>query len=63
MGPRKMRTGSGKGSTIRNIIVCIRLRLPWHIARMEESRSAFKILPTGKIPLGRPTHKGQDNYN
>jgi len=32
------------------------LRLAGHIARMEEGRSAFKILkdkPTGKIPLGR----------
>ena len=34
----------------------IRIRLRWasHVARMEESRNAFKILtckPTGKIPL------------
>ena len=30
-----------------------------HVARMEEDRSAFKILtgkPTGNIPLGRPRH-------
>jgi hypothetical protein len=31
---------------------------------MEEDRSAFKILtgkPTGKIPLGRPRHRWEDN--
>jgi hypothetical protein len=31
---------------------------------MEESRSAFKILtgkPIGKIPLGRPRRKWEDN--
>ena len=34
-----------------------RLRWAGHVARMEEGRSAFKILtskPTGKKPLGRP---------
>ena len=33
------------------------MRWAGHVARMEEGRSAFKILagkPTGKIPLGRP---------
>ena len=36
---------------------CRRLRWAGHVARMEEGRSAFKILtgkPTGKRPLGRP---------
>ena len=31
---------------------------------MEEGRSAFKILtgtPKGKIPLGRPMHRWEDN--
>ena len=31
-----------------------------HVARMEESRSAFKILkstPAGKTPLGRPSRR------
>ena len=35
-----------------------------HVARMEESISAFKILkvkPTGKIPLGRPRRRWEDN--
>ena len=33
-------------------------------ARMEESRSAFKLLtdkPTGNRPLGRPRRKWEDN--
>ena len=39
-----------------------RLRWAGHVARMEEGRSAFKILtckPTGKRPLGRPRHRGR----
>ena len=35
-----------------------RLRWAGHVARIEEGRSAFKILrsiPTGKRPLGRTT--------
>ena len=62
MGPRGMRMGSGKGSTMRNFIVCNRSpnivrviksrRLRWagNVARMEESKSAFKIL-TGRLHL------------
>ena len=41
-----------------------RLRWAGHVARMEESRSAFKILtgkPTGKRPFGRPRHRCEDN--
>ena len=70
MGPRGMRMGSGEGSTMRNFIVCTihlirviksrRLRWAGHVARMEEGRSAFKILtgkPTGKRPLGRPRRR------
>ena len=37
-----------------------RLRLAGHVARMEETRSAFKMLtgkPTGKRPLGRPRRR------
>jgi hypothetical protein len=40
-----------------------RLRWAGHIARMEEGRSAFKILtgtPKG-FPLGRPRHRWYDN--
>ena len=39
------------------MIKSIKLRWAGHVARMEEGRSAFKILtatPTGKRPLGRP---------
>ena len=35
-----------------------------HEARMEEGRSAFKVLtgkPTGKRPLGRPRRRWEDN--
>ena len=35
-----------------------------HVARMEEGRSAFKILigkPTGKRRLGRPRRRWEDN--
>ena len=41
-----------------------RFRWVGHVARMEESRSAFKILtgkPTGKRPLGRPRRRWEDN--
>jgi hypothetical protein len=35
-----------------------------HVARMEECRSAFKMLtdkPTGKSPLGWPSRRWEDN--
>ena len=41
-----------------------RLKSAGHVARMEEGRSAFKILtgkPTGKRPLGRPRHRWENN--
>ena len=41
-----------------------RLRCAGHVARMEEGRSAFKILtgkPTGKRRLGRPSPRWEDN--
>ena len=50
-----------------NIVRVIKSRRPrWagHVARMEESRSAFKILTgksTGKRPLGRPRHRWEGN--
>ena len=51
-------------SKIDGVIKSRGLRRAEHIARMEESRSAFKIL-TGKsiekIPLGRPRHRWEDN--
>ena len=49
-----------------NIIRIKSRRLRWagYVARMEEVRSAFKILtgkPTGKRPLGKPTRRWEDN--
>ena len=41
-----------------------RLRWAGDVARMEEGRSAFKILtgtPAGKTPLGRPRRRWEDN--
>ena len=41
-----------------------RIRWAGHVARMEEGRSAFKILtgkPIGKRPLGRPRRRWEDN--
>ena len=46
------------------VIKSNRLRWGGHVARMEEGRSAFKILtgkPTGKIPLGKPRRRWEDN--
>ena len=46
------------------VIKSRRLRWARHIARMEEGRSAFKILtdrPAGKRPLGRPRRRWEDN--
>ena len=68
--------GSGEGSTLRKFIVCIvhinivmaiksrSLRWASHVARMEEGRSAFKILtvkPTGKNPLRGSRHRWKEN--
>ena len=41
-----------------------RLRYTGQVARIEDVRSAFKILtgtPTGKRPLGRPWRRWEDN--
>ena len=46
------------------MIKSIRLRWAGHVARMEEGRSAFKILTgksTGKRTLGRPRRRWEDN--
>ena len=46
------------------VIKSIRLRSAGHVVRMEEGRSAFKILtgePTGKRTLGRPRRRWEDN--
>ena len=41
-----------------------RLRWAGHIARMEQSRNAYRVLvgkPEGKRPLGRPRHRWEGN--
>ena len=46
------------------VIKSRRLRWAGHVARMKESRSAFKILtvtPTGKRHLGRSSRRWEDN--
>ena len=40
------------------------LRWAGHIARMEQSRNAYRVLvgkSEGKRPLGRPRHRWEDN--
>jgi hypothetical protein len=49
---------------IGRVVTSRRLRWAGHVARMEEGRSAFKILtskPTGKKPLGRHRRRWEDN--
>ena len=46
------------------VIKSKRWRWAGHVARMEEGRSAFKIVsgkPTGKRPLGRPRRRWEGN--
>ena len=53
-----------RSPNIVSVIKSRRLRWAGHVARMEESRSAFKILTgklTGKRPLGRPRRRWEDN--
>ena len=70
MGPRWLTMGSGDGSKMRTFAVCtvspnlVRvikfIRCAGHVARVEEGRSAFKLLtgkPTEKSPLGRPRRR------
>ena len=53
-----------RSPNIVRVIKSRRLRCAGHVARMEEARSAFKILtgkPTDKRPLGRPRRRWEDN--
>ena len=53
-----------RSPNIVRVIKSRRLRWAEHLARMEEGRSAFKILtgkPIGKGPLGRPRRRWEDN--
>ena len=54
----------GQNNNRVRVIKSRRLRWAGHIARMKVGRSDFKILtgkPTGKIPLGRPRRRWEDN--
>ena len=47
-----------------SVIISRRLGWAWHVARMEEGGSAFKVLtdkPTVNRPLGRPRRRWEDN--
>ena len=68
LGPRRVRIGSGQGSTMSlyrssnefTVIKSRRLGRAGLVAGMEEGRSGFKILriiPTGKRPLGSPRRR------
>ena len=53
-----------RSPNIVRVIKSRRLRWAGHVARMEEGRTAFKILtgkPTGNRPLGRPRRRREDN--
>jgi hypothetical protein len=46
------------------VIKSKRMRGAGHVARMGEERGVYRVLfgrPEGKRPLGRPTHKREDN--
>ena len=52
-----------RSPNIVRVIKSRRLRWAGNVDRMEEGRSAFKLLtskPTGKRPLGRPRRKWED---
>ena len=53
-----------RSSNIARVMKSRRLRWTGHLARMEEGKSAYKILtdtPTGKRPSGRPRRRWEDN--
>ena len=68
MGPRGVRRrlhNEGlhclyRSPNIVRVIKSRRLRWTGHVARMEEGWSAFKVL-TGKVHLGRPRRRWEDN--
>ena len=53
-----------RSPNIVRVIKSRRLRWTGHVARMNEGRSAFKILTgksAGKRPIGRPSRRWEDN--
>ena len=60
---RRLHNNIGSPNIVR-MIKSRRLRWTGHVARMEDDRSAFKILtgkPTGNRPLRRPRRRVEDN--
>ena len=54
-----------RSPNIVRVIKSRRMRWAGHVAKMEEGRSAFKILtgkPKGKRPLGRPRRRWEEIY-
>jgi hypothetical protein len=54
-----------RSPNIVRLIKSRRLRWGGHVVRIDEVRSAFKMLtgkPTGKRPLGRPRSRWEDNF-
>ena len=52
-------------ANIARLIKSGRLRWAGHVARMEEDKSSLKILtgkPAGKILLGRPRRRWENNF-
>jgi hypothetical protein len=51
-------------SNIIRVIKSRRMRWTGHVARMGERRGVYRVLvgrPEGKRPLGRPSHRWEDN--
>jgi hypothetical protein len=47
-----------------NIYITVNLRWAGHVARLGESRGAYRVLagkPEGRRPLERPSHRWEDN--
>ena len=64
MGSRARSILGEEGIFDQCIVNSRRLRWADHVARMEEGRSAFKMLtgtPSGKRPLGRPRRRWEEN--
>ena len=50
--------------SIVRVVKSRRMRWAWHVARMGEGRVVHRVLvgkPEGKIPLGRPRRRWEDN--
>jgi hypothetical protein len=59
-----MGVSCSQNPNIVRVIKSRRLRWACHVARMDGDRSAFKMLtgiPAGKIPLGKPRRRLEDN--